>query len=227
MALKNGFTPTIENIAQLSDQLLAIQDPAARAAAASQIFGKSYADMMPFLLAGGDAIRSSTANIADNLVVTAEAAQKAKEYKDQLDNLGDAWEGLKMSLGQFIAPVATDMFTSLTKELTVGVDQTILRITALKALLDKKIDWGEFFDIMGNSESLDYMANAGDEIARLNDLIGATAPTVDALLQPFNGLTEEELAAAQAAIAAAEAQAKLNAELENITSLEGNINLLI
>ena len=34
MALKNGFTPTIENIAQLSDSLLGITDPAARAAAA-------------------------------------------------------------------------------------------------------------------------------------------------------------------------------------------------
>ena len=61
MALKNGFIPTIDNLAALSDRLLAIDDPALRAAEASKIFGKSYADMMPFLMAGGDAIRDVTA----------------------------------------------------------------------------------------------------------------------------------------------------------------------
>lgn len=113
MALKNGFVPTIANIADLSDKLLGIADPAARAAAASKIFGKSYADMMPFLLAGGDAIRDGTAAIADNLVVTQKAAQDAKAYKDAVDELGDAWTGVKNELGQKLLPVLTDVFNQI------------------------------------------------------------------------------------------------------------------
>ena len=117
MALKNGFTPTIDNLAALSDELLAIEDPATRAAKASEIFGKSYADMMPFLLAGGDAIRAGTAAIDDNLIVTEDGAQAAKDYKDALDDLGDTWTGLKNVLGQTLVPVATNMFTSLTEDI--------------------------------------------------------------------------------------------------------------
>ena len=131
MALKNGFTPTIVNIAALSDELLGITDPAARAAAASKIFGKSYADMMPFLLAGGDAIRDTTGAINSSLVVTANAAAEAKAYKDQLDNLGDAWTGLKNILGQSLVPVITEVFAGATEDLTRLTLQTLLAKEAL------------------------------------------------------------------------------------------------
>ena len=140
MALKNGFTPTIDNLAALSDELLAIQDPATRAAKASEIFGKSYADMMPFLMAGGDAIREVTDGISDNLVVTEEAAQQAKEYKDALDALGDAWVGLKNKIGQFAVPALTDVINNLAGQPTELMKiQDEVMAAAKKAFDDKKI----------------------------------------------------------------------------------------
>ncbi len=123
LALKNGFLPTIENIALLSDELLAIEDPAQRASIASKIFGKSYADMMPFLLAGGDAIREGTAAIDDSLVVTEAAAQDAKELKDGLDNAGDAWTGFKNEFGKAVLPG----LTSTLKQMTASGDITGMR----------------------------------------------------------------------------------------------------
>ena len=113
MALKNGFVPTIDNIADLSDKLLGITDPAKRAAEASKIFGKSYADMMPFLLAGGDAIRAATTGIADNLVVTEQAAEEAKAYKDNVDALSDTWTGFKNEIGKAIIPSLTSLIETL------------------------------------------------------------------------------------------------------------------
>ena len=180
MALKNGFTPTIENIAALSDELLGITDPAARAAAASKIFGKSYADMMPFLLAGGDAIRSATSAIDGSLVVTAEAAAEAKAYKDQLDALGDAWTGLKNILGQSLVPVITNVFAGLTEELTKFTLQTLLAKAAMEefnatggadlgALLDNL--WTAF----GGNSTTEELQGALSKLGYSFDFVGASA----------------------------------------------------
>lgn len=120
MALKNGFVPTINNLAILSDQLLATEDPAERAAKAADIFGKSYADMMPLLLAGSGAIRDATSAVSDNLVVTKDSAEQAKEYRDQLDALGDAWQGLKNNAGKVFLPLFISIVTTMTNALDTG-----------------------------------------------------------------------------------------------------------
>ena len=111
MALKNGFVPTIDNIAALSDELLAIKDPAERAGRATEIFGRQWEGVMPFLLQGGDAIREATGNISDNLVVTKDAAQSAMDYAAQVDTLSDAWTGLKMNAGEAVLPIIIKILT--------------------------------------------------------------------------------------------------------------------
>lgn len=136
MALKNGFVPTIENLANLSDELIAIKDPAERAAKASEIFGKSYADMLPFLLAGGDAIRASTDAISENLIVTEESAAEAKAYKDQVDALGDAWTGLKNVMGEAIVPVITPILVAVTDALDGTTKSSDDQRDAFAALTD-------------------------------------------------------------------------------------------
>ena len=233
MALKNGFTPTIENIAALSDQLLGITDPAARAAAASKIFGKSYADMMPFLLAGGDAIRGATSGIADNLVVTESAAQQAKEYKDQLDNLSDTWTGLKNILGQSLVPVITDVFAGATKELAFFTMQMVLAKAAMENFIATGgADLGEFIRLMGLSVGISAdgtitTEQLATEISHLGYAYNVITPLADGAAGAVAGLTEEEQASIASAIAAAEAQAKLNDELLNITTVGGNYQGII
>ncbi len=226
MALKNGFTPTIDNLAALSDELLAIQDPTARAAKASEIFGKSYADMMPFLLAGGDAIRDTTDSISDNLVVTAEAAQQAKEYKDALDSLGDAWVGLKNKLGQFAVPALTDVINNLAGQPTELMKMQDTVIAAAKEAFDnQKISAGEYQSILDNVST--STGTYTEYVSKLNFMLGILNKTNGDAAESTEGLSESELAAAEAALAAAEAQAKMNAELDNITSLEGNYQGII
>lgn len=107
LALKNGFVPTIVNIAKLSDEYLAIKDPAERAEFASKTFGRSYVEIVPMLMQGGDAIRAGTAAIADNLVVTEKAIRENEKYIAAQDNLADSWQGLKNSAGEFLIPYAT------------------------------------------------------------------------------------------------------------------------
>lgn len=226
MALKNGFTPTIDNLAALSDRLLAIDDPALRAAEASKIFGKSYADMMPFLLAGGEAIRDVTDGISDSLVVTAEAAQQAKEYKDALDALGDAWVGLKNKIGQFAVPALTDVINNLAGQPTelMKMQDTVLA-AAKEAFDNQKISAGEYQSILDNVST--STGTYTEYVSKLNFMLGILNKTNGDAAESTEGLSESELAAAKAALAAAEAQAKMNAELANITTLDANYQGII
>lgn len=227
MALKNGFTPTIENIAALSDQLLGITDPAARAAAASKIFGKSYADMMPFLLAGGDAIRNGTAAIADNLVVTAQAAKEAKAYKDAVDALGDAWTGFKNKIGSGIVSGLADVINNIMGQPT-ELDTMIesLQNNAFKAWATGKIaeDTYESLLTAANIEPgqtwTSYYRELSGALSYLSYVNGDAAETTTAL-------SEAETEAAAAALAAAEAQAKMKDELLNLTTVGGNYQGII
>jgi len=226
MALKNGFIPTIDNLAALSDRLLAIDDPALRAAEASKIFGKSYADMMPFLLAGGEAIRDVTDGISDSLVVTAEAAQQAKEYKDALDALGDAWVGLKNKIGQFAVPALTDVINNLAGQPTelMKMQDTVLA-AAKEAFDNQKISAGEYQSILDNVST--STGTYTEYVSKLNFMLGILNKTNGDAAESTEGLSESELAAAKAALAAAEAQAKMNAELANITTLDANYQGII
>ena len=235
MALKNGFTPTIENLAQLSDYLIGIDDPALRAAEANKIFGKSYADMMPFLLAGGDAIRYATGNIDENLVVTAQAAAEAKAYKDQLDNLSDTWQGLKNVLGQFLVPVMTNVFTTLTEDLKEFVIQmqflgTVMDYWGTKPFNTDNLggflyDLNAFFT--SDMSSPGFMEGLQARLAEMNAELGRTGASASAAAPSIAALTPEEQLVAEAALAAAEAQAKLNDELINITTVGGNYQGII
>jgi len=152
MALKNGFTPTIENLAKLSDEFIAIKDPADRAALASKIFGRGWQEIAPLLLKGGDAIRSGTAAIADNLVVTDKAVQANNEYIKAMDDLGDAWTGVKNSAAQTILPALTDIINALngnTNEAsiagggTAGKSNLQLALEALKKPMDDVVPVGK------------------------------------------------------------------------------------
>ena len=226
MALKNGFVPTIDNIAALSDELLTIKDPAERAAKASEIFGKSYADMMPFLLAGGDAIREVTDGISDNLVVTEEAAQQAKEYKDALDALGDAWVGLKNKIGQFAVPALTDVINNLAGQPTELMKmQDAVTAAAKQAFGDLKISAEEYQSILDSVST--STGTYTEYVSKLNFILGILNKTNGEAVDTTEVLTEAELEAANAAIAAAEAQAKMNAELANITTLDANYQGII
>ena len=223
LALKNGFVPTIDNIAALSNELLGITDPAERAAAASKIFGKSYADIMPFLLAGGNAIEDATNNIADNLVVTEKAAKEAKLYKDELDNLGDAWTGLTNSIGKLLVPLATDIFTGLAQDINNIMGDVAAFGTLIANLFSQPLSMDSLTQF--NQGLVELISGTGYLIVPLAGVaegLEDTGAGAASATSELGALTPAEQAAAEAAIAAAEAQAKFSAELADVTSLDAN-----
>jgi hypothetical protein len=115
MAVKRGFKPSIESIADLADQYKSIQDPVERASVLSAKFGKNWTTLTPLLEAGGDAIRSQSAAISPNLILTQKQIDQAREHEILLDNLTDTVQGYAMALGNFAIPV-------LNKAIVAGQD---------------------------------------------------------------------------------------------------------
>ena len=112
-AVKNGIEPNIESIATLSDEYLALNDPIARGQFLLDKFGRSGMDMARIMDKGGAAIMQMSKEVEKNLVVTDEAIKQSEEYRVNVDNLGDSFEGLKVVIGNKVIPVLNSFFTTI------------------------------------------------------------------------------------------------------------------
>jgi hypothetical protein len=137
MGLQNGFVPTIESIAKLSDEYRQYKDPAERAAAMQDVFGKSWEDLVPLLEQGGDSIRTRAAEIEDGMIVTKEAAEANRQYQKSLDDLADAWTGVQNAF-------AKDAIADLSIGLTVfaqNIEDLRSGVPLLKVLADNQAEY--------------------------------------------------------------------------------------
>ena len=102
MAAKNGFEPSIENLAKLADELQGMDKATDRAARMSKIFGRNWAVLNPLLAEGGDALRENAAAIQENLILTEESVAKTREWELALDEWEDRVEAAKIGVGSFL-----------------------------------------------------------------------------------------------------------------------------
>lgn len=132
-ANKNGFSPTIDNLAKLADEYVNTADKTEFAKKAQQIFGRSYATMIPILAKGGDALRANTDAVSDSLVATDESVAATREYEVAVDNLRDSMTGVKNTLAQEVLPAVTNVTASI-GEATTTVSEFISVTRQLKKI---------------------------------------------------------------------------------------------
>ena len=89
------------------DRLHQIKDPTARAAAAAQLFGKSWSDASELIAQGADQVKKKLGEVADVKVLSESDVADAREFRDTMDQLKDAGEDLALSLGKTLLPVIT------------------------------------------------------------------------------------------------------------------------
>lgn len=99
---EKGLVPTLETLAQLSDQYLAIQDPVEQAQFAHDNLGKSYVKYLNALRQGGPALLENAKAINENLVLTDEQIEKSEKARLAVDAWSDAWQGFKVSIGSAV-----------------------------------------------------------------------------------------------------------------------------
>lgn len=110
---KNGYAPTIETLAQLSDKYLALTSAQERNDFVLQNLGRSGLQWVNLLKQGGDALREQGAAVKESLVLTQEQLDATEQYRLQLDGLQDQLAGLKTEIGTGIIPQLTDLFAGI------------------------------------------------------------------------------------------------------------------
>jgi hypothetical protein len=99
---KDGAVDMNGTLINAIDAINGIQDPTQKAALASQLFGKSWAELTPLIDRGGAAIRETMEATSDAQRITEEEVESAKKWQAVMDNLGDVVTDLKLDLGELI-----------------------------------------------------------------------------------------------------------------------------
>lgn len=96
-------------IVDLAGKFSRIEDGAGKTAAAMAIFGKSGADIIPFLNQGADGIRRAADEAAAfGLVLDAQTGKAASAFNENMRSLGRAFEGVFAKIATEVLPVLVD-----------------------------------------------------------------------------------------------------------------------
>ena len=106
-AVRKGIDPSVDSIASLSDQYLALAPGLERSQFLVEKFGRSGLEMAKLMEQGGDKIREMGEAVDDSLIVTDEAIAANQEYYAAMDNLNDIIQGVKLEIAQGLIPVLT------------------------------------------------------------------------------------------------------------------------
>jgi len=109
-----------EAFVQLANIISNIEDPQQRAATANKILGKSYQELLPALLQGGDALRDQITKGKEYAGVTEDSVQQAQAFNDQLDELKIAATGLGTKLATDLLPTILEIVKAMKDAYTEG-----------------------------------------------------------------------------------------------------------
>lgn len=119
-------------------RIQAIEDPTKRAAAAQAIFGRGYAAAAELIFTNADQLQQKLAEVSDAKIITQAELDKAREFRDTMEDLKDVGEDLAVTTGQTLVPVLGDLAALLLEIQTNGgkAKDAIEDIPGGKGLLD-------------------------------------------------------------------------------------------
>ncbi len=205
------FDYTAAGLAKMSDEYLQLTDANQKADFMQERFGKNWISFVPVMKQGGQAIRDAAAAVNDSLVPNQKAIDQAQEYQIALDNLNDAWMGLKVTIGGAILPVVTDAiehFNALNEAdqklkeegLTPGTrafyDRRAELVNLIKAENDAKAAAMIHTDALDENtaavgESIEVLKERADAMKDMLGLIGKIQSANDSYEETAKNLAEE------------------------------------
>lgn len=90
---------SIDGIAKLSDQYLALEGAQARNEFAAKNFGRQYGEVIKLLEAGGDTIRRMATETPEGLILKDEDIEQIRAYRREIDAASDSWQAFKLQAG--------------------------------------------------------------------------------------------------------------------------------
>jgi ribosomal protein L11 len=116
-----------------------IKDPTEKAKAATELFGRGFADMAELVTGDASKIKAALGEVSDAKILDQAEIDKAKRNRENLDRLKDTIEDLALSLGETLGPALEGAADGLASLNTV---MSTLKIDKLIALTGKFDDLG-------------------------------------------------------------------------------------
>jgi hypothetical protein len=168
-----------------SDQLLnalthlqGIPDASTRATEGVKIFGKSWTNLAPLVESSKD-LRQALKDVSEGQVIDQAEVEKAKRYRDAVDNLSDAWANFTLKVGEAAVGPITD-----TLEL---VGELADQIGSLGGKAGGGVDWGEVFGLSKLSNVTGGLKQAGDSSLSLVDNVKGIGKATFGLIPGLGG----------------------------------------
>jgi len=112
---------TYDVIGQLADRFAVMEDGAAKTAAATAIFGRSGAALIPMLNGGSRAIAENREELeALGAMMTADLAKASEQVNDDMTRLQTAMKGIGIQIAQTAVPALADMTQGMVAWLATG-----------------------------------------------------------------------------------------------------------
>jgi hypothetical protein len=112
---KDGTVDANETFLNVIDRLNKIKDPAEKARVATQLLGKGWRDMSNLISMGSDDLRKSLATVSDAKTISPQEAEKARKFRDNMDNLKDTIEDLSLQIGETLVPALSTAVEQINK----------------------------------------------------------------------------------------------------------------
>jgi len=114
LAKKGGYESTEQALADLAERFSAMPDGIKKTGLAQEYFGRSGAQLIPFLNEGADGLARLRQEARDlGVVISDDAAQGMEAFGDDLDRLKMAGDGLVYTLGGALIPELQTLATEL------------------------------------------------------------------------------------------------------------------
>lgn len=114
-AVKNGIEPNIQSLASLSDEYMSLNGDVERGQFLLDKFGRSGMDMARVMNLGGDAILEMNSQVEAGLVLTDKAIKESEEYRKNVDQLNDSWDGFVITVGNKVIPAINDSLEAMNR----------------------------------------------------------------------------------------------------------------
>jgi hypothetical protein len=104
----DGTVNVTETFLNTIDALNRIPDATKRAQAAQEIFGRGWQDMAELVQLGADGVRAAMDSVEEGKIIDDGEIDKAREFRDRLDDLKGTVEELSVALGGELVAAASD-----------------------------------------------------------------------------------------------------------------------
>jgi len=199
----SGATDVNATFLNVIDTLHNIRDPAARAAAATKLLGKSWQDSSELITMGADNVRDSLAGVDDQKVISDKQIAQARKFRDTMDNLHDKIEDVSIVVGEELVPVLSDAAETVTsvigplQKLKSGFD-SLTDAPVIKQIYDNFAPWRQLPTRIGQVQ---------DAWDGLYDVFTGEDINASVNLEPTTAAVEAQAAAVPELTAAYEAAA--------------------